>query len=337
MNTTIPKIRVQHSVPSSKQLGDIIRSAFGLPSSSNCKFIYQGSNDIYKVQTSEENCFARLARTGARNKEQINAELQILHHLNEQGLDVASPLRSVTNNQTLEIAAPEGTRYLNLFTEAKGRVNSTPSKLDIETIGQTLGRLHLAAERTPLFSELPIYDVETCANRSCMTISRFLRSDHEIRKFGAFFLSISQSLKKALAALPLEEFSWGIIHGDFVTCNIHKIRDGQISLFDFERVGYGWHAYEVGAYIGHIASNSKLSHFPVIYQRFIKGYESVKQLSKAEKEAIPIFHLMRRLWIRGICCAQYEDWSNSFMNTENWEDEVKKLKRWIQAFHLFHP
>jgi len=68
--------------------------------------------------------------------------------------------------------------------------------------------------------------------------------------------------------------------------NIHYDGD-ELTLFDFDHCAYGWRAYEL-ALTEFIPEAKKIE--------LLKGYESIRPLSQGEKESIPVFAKLRRLW-----------------------------------------
>ena len=335
----IERVNTQHSIPDSTFIGEVIGKHHNIPDITSCSFFYEGSNDIYKIETSQEIYFARLTRHGKRSLASINSEIEILLELSKSVPNISTPLRSPNSGPTLSLATPEGIRYLNLFTEAKGQTANNLTLNQLKEIGRTLGAIHSASDLIPRHSALPSFNLDTCISQGASSIYKFLRNDSEIRKHSFFFQSLAIKLRKLFGSFELSSLPYGIIHGDFVSCNLHLKTDGSVSVFDFDRIGYGWRAYEVGAYLGHLASYSfkfgEKVNFSQLTEAFLKGYESKTDFSKTEKSLIPLFHLMRRLWILGVCCDNHEDWSHSFLNTKSWETEVTKLKKWTTNFQIF--
>lgn len=242
-------IKSIHSTLDPGQLFEKLNAQFDFPKSSHCKYFFRGSNDIYKIYTPEEDYFLRLSNHGTRTEQEILDEIEFLNHWQQTSVGVAQPIPNKNGTYVLPVEAAEGTRFLTLFQEAKGQSLATPSPAQLRKIGIELGKLHLRSNRFPLKPNFPFYDLNYCLTQSSRNICVFLRQRSEIREHCLAFQSLSLDIKKRLSKFPLESFSWGPIHGDFIHGNFKMNSEGEISVYDFERIGYGWRAYEIASYI----------------------------------------------------------------------------------------
>ena len=119
---------VQFSVLSSRALEKAILSKYSIKRPFKCQFFTPGLNDIYIVRTPEETYYLRISIYGWRNKEELEAEIELLNYLHNLGISVAIPVPDNEGKYIQEINAPEGIRYAVLFTEAKGEKNDNPDQ-----------------------------------------------------------------------------------------------------------------------------------------------------------------------------------------------------------------
>jgi Ser/Thr protein kinase RdoA (MazF antagonist) len=88
---------------------------------------------------------------------------------------------------------------------------------------------------------------------------------------------------------------WGVCHGDVSSDNLRISADGTGTIFDFDRAAKGWRAYDLAA----VAWISCSRQEPAIWEAFVEGYRSKRNLTRADISAVPVFHLLRRLWSLG--------------------------------------
>ncbi|MBP5975491.1 phosphotransferase [Brasilonema sp. CT11] len=108
-------ISVIHSIPDSEALIDTVLRHYPISDIRNCKLYKRGLNDTYLVETEQQRYILRVYRRGWRNKQEIDFELELLAFLHEQKQSVAYPIVRKNGVLTTEIAAPEGTRYVAVF------------------------------------------------------------------------------------------------------------------------------------------------------------------------------------------------------------------------------
>ena len=332
MKASVAQIRAVHSTLCPKQLGEILSEQYDLPKELICSYFLRGTNDIYKVQTSEKTYFLRIHRANTRSYESIAKEADLLKLWKQSGIEIAQPISNRNGDSVWQVEAPEGVRNAILFEEAKGNPDPTPQPELLEETGRTLAKIHKSGLRFPLVEGFPHYDTEYCIKESLKTLSDFLQFRSDIKEFGIFYQNLALNLNRALAECDLKDFAWGPVHGDFISCNLMLGLDGRVTVFDFDRIGYGWHVFEIASYLGHLCVHRNISDYKPLYQQisyfFLKGYESTQTISEEEKSLIPVFYLMRRLWMRAVCCRQYVDWSNQFLTLSNWKHDIHKGRRW---------
>ena len=332
MRLSAPAIQATYSTLDPVQLGAFACDRFGLSKDFRCTYLLRGTNDIYKLESPHQTLFLRLHRFGKRSEVSLKAEAQMLDLWNQVGQPVTKALRAPDGEQVIPVQAPEGIRYITLIEEAEGKSNPTPPPALLHRAGRTLAELHQTALRFPQTDTLPYYDLEYCINESVNEIAQFLHSRPEVRNLSIFYQKLAITLLRKLSEAPLESFKWGLIHGDFLHGNFFFNKEGKLSIFDFDRIGYGWHAFEIATYTGHLTVHRIVKDHNELYQSiskcFLKGYEEVAPLNQSERELLPYFYLMRRLWMRAASCRQYTDWSNHFFSESNWRRDVIKAKRW---------
>ena len=114
MNEIFP---VLESILSPAELIDKVLPGFGLDDLAECSFYSGGFNHTYQVKTaSGQTCYLRAYRRSWRTLADIQFELDMLAHLQQKGFPAARPVPYQDGNLFCSVPAPEGTRYLALFT-----------------------------------------------------------------------------------------------------------------------------------------------------------------------------------------------------------------------------
>jgi Ser/Thr protein kinase RdoA (MazF antagonist) len=154
-------------------------------------------------------------------------------------------------------------------------------------------------------------------------VSNFLNTDTEEMDF---MKTAQKYLLTEFENADTSQLRHGIVHLDIWFDNLNITRDNKVTLFDFDFCGNGWLCLDIAYYILQLHNIEKYD--PKDYQpkveSFIKGYESVTEISDEEKRLIPALGVSLYFFYLGIQCQRYHNWSNSFLS-ENY------LKRFING------
>jgi len=137
--TTFPVIA---STLSAKQLGDFVINRYGLDDKYQCSLFRTGMNHTYFLSNSETKYVLRVYSHNWRSKSEIIEELEFLKSLKKNNLSVSFPIEDKDGGFIQEINAPEGIRYVVLFSFAQGEKIRF---MDIETcfrIGSLMANIH---------------------------------------------------------------------------------------------------------------------------------------------------------------------------------------------------
>jgi len=284
----------------SSEVLELVNAQYSLlGKASNCKLLRRGFNDNYLVGIDSDWYIFRLYFNGKYYIESPDAfqfELDLLDHLYKEGVPVA-PAKRRDNNELLGwTATPKGERAFALFSYAKGDL-LTRKTVNLERcflVGKATAQLHLAAnsfnsehsryrlDRKYLVDE-PLRIVAQQSDESLRTVSE--QEVENIEKMISEMQPIEE-LIDIINSLDISGDQFGIIHSDLHPGNIHF--DGnQPTFFDFDHCAYGWRAYEL-VMTETMPDEQKAELF--------KGYESVRPLSKDERDCIPVFAKLRKLW-----------------------------------------
>ena len=223
-------------------------------------------------------------------------ELDLLEHLHSAEIPVAPAIRR-NNNELLGLTATTlGERAFALFAYAPGDI-VTMNSVTLERcflVGKTTAELHVAAnsfqsshsryhlDRKYLVDE-PLRMIAQQSDDALRTLS-----EREVKELEDMVSSMQpiEELIETIISLEVSGDEYGIIHSDLHPGNIHFVGN-QPTLFDFDHCAYGWRAYELA-----------ITEFMPEHQKteLLKGYESVRPLGRRERDCIPVFAKLRRLW-----------------------------------------
>jgi Ser/Thr protein kinase RdoA (MazF antagonist) len=112
---------VNYSTLSQDALAIEVLPGFGIGKLSECLFYTGGFNDTYRVKTIDgKTYFLRVYRRSWRSLADIQYELDVLSHLKQKDFPATRLVPYQDGQLYCTVPAPEGTRYLVLFTEALG-------------------------------------------------------------------------------------------------------------------------------------------------------------------------------------------------------------------------
>jgi Ser/Thr protein kinase RdoA (MazF antagonist) len=282
---------VIYSTLCSQALITLVQQEYEIQEIEACEFWNRGLSDIYLITTSTALYILRISHCHWRSQSEIQFELEFLDFLQQRQLPVAVPLPTKQDQLFIEIEAPEGKRYLSLFTYAAGEValgdlNPTQSY----TLGNTLAQIHQTSLDFHSPVSRPPLDLSFLVDNSLETIIPFFQHRHQDLDY---LLEAGSQIKQTLQDLPQTDPYWVVCWGDPHSGNVHFTPEGDLTLFDFDQCGYSWRAFDIGKFL-QIAIRTGINRR--VRESFMQGYETVWQLTEAEKVALPGFTQTAHLW-----------------------------------------
>lgn len=261
----------------------------------NADLIRKGFNHNYYVETDRGQFVLRVYLNGKyyiRGSCDFRFELELLNFLSSKGLPVARPIPNTGNDwlSTVEINGVD--RHFALFSFVQG-LNAEDAlkegqfrRPQLPMIGRTFALLHQAC------------DSFVCQHhRYHLNLETYLL-DEPLRYFGQlleqrdlgdleFFNKRADEIRDQISPLEMQKPNYGLIHADLNVENILFGDDGTYTIIDFDHCAYGWRIYDFA-----VAAFQN----PDMRQDFLAGYETVRSFSELEKELIPLFSLLSRIW-----------------------------------------
>ena len=308
---------------SARQLGDFVKDRYGLDDKYNCTLFRTGMNHTYFLSNTETKYVLRVYSHNWRSKIEIIEELELLNSLKNENLSVSFAIKDKVGAFIQEINAPEGTRYLVLFSFAQGEKIRFMDKETCFRIGSLMANMHNHTENKNI--NRVSYHKESLIESPYGYLKQFfsdkLPEMEFIREFGGNFQNSDFDNTKT-----------GIIHMDIWYDNMAVTAEKEITIFDFDFCGNGWQILDVGYFCKQLFFiESDKTQYELKMQSFLRGYQSNRFLSEKELSLIPKAGASIFIFYLGVQ-AQRFDWSNIFLTENYLKMFVGRIKAWMDYY-----
>lgn len=282
---------VVYSVLASSGLVAKVLPCYELETVEACRFWHHGLSDIYLVETQTRLYILRVSHSHWRTKTDIEFELDLLEFLHQHMIPVAYPIRTREHKLFIEIDAPEGKRYANLFVYAPGKValgDLNPGQS--YKLGETVALLHQTALGFRCQTHRQTLTLDYLLDDSFRAIGPFLEA--KIADLD-YLTEVMIQVKSQLQYFPKDPPLWTVCWGDPHSGNVHFTLDRQLMLFDFDQCGYGWRIFEIAKFL-QISLTTGLA--AKARSAFIDGYQSITLLMNDEIAVLQPFTVAAHIW-----------------------------------------
>lgn len=284
------------------QVLEVATTRFGTHKDALKKFPeYEGAaNLVYEYEIDQKPLILRISFTPERTLEQIQAELQFVNYLSENGVNVSKPVPSQNGNFVETIPAAGIPFHIVTFVKGKGmRVpdngyryrSDAPIEEYFRNWGRVLGQMHALTKNyhpeSNVIKRPEWFDLHKSRLATANQLpDRLHRAQTQI-----------QFLLDELKSLPRDKGSFGLIHGDFNDGNFTvDYANGDITIFDFDDSCYFWFMYEIASaweggigrtmFRGLAERKSFMEHY---MEQVMEGYNHENLLSDEWLERLPLF------------------------------------------------
>jgi Ser/Thr protein kinase RdoA (MazF antagonist) len=328
-------IPVVHSVPSGDGLAALVRSDYALGEPAECRYLSRGLNDTYLLRTTCGGRYiVRVYRAGWRTPAAIRFEFDFLEHLAGKGVRVSTPAARRDGELFRAVRAPEGIRYIALFTYADGRP-PTWSGEQCAAYGRAAAALHNASDDFVSRHERFRVDLDYLVDRPLRTLRPLMAERAQE------YASLQQMAERLHARIDglAPALSWGIGHADLQVKNVHladgvdgaapsRALEDALTFFDFDCCGPTWRAFDL-AWCRMEAAQAREQG---AWSAFLRGYRERRPLGRVDVGAIPWFVLAIRIWWMGLIAELGPEWGAGWLD-EYLTQNITFLRRWERA-HL---
>lgn len=326
------RLPIQASTLSSVALAPFIAYAYGLRRPVRCRLYRISINDTYKVEDAHGSYMFRVYRRGWRTKSEIEAELDLLTHLHENGIKVSVPARGRNGERIQSFGAPEGTRYGVLFTFVHGRPVFEMNTTQMGVLGRAVAELHGVADKLGRPLNRPRYGLREMVAIPLRQIKPYLA--HRPKDY-AYLKLIGAILARRIALLPQTPPAYGVCHWDVHAENLRFDERGKVHFFDFDCAGYSWRAGEMAGVLAGLVWNGKgKADWARCWNAFQGGYSRKRELSKAELSATPVLVPLNMLWVAGFHAYGTQGWGWGTINDAYFDHLIGSVRRVVRDFSL---
>jgi len=314
---------VTASTISEKELGEFAKDKYELNKNYVCKLFRTGMNHTYFISNNETKYVLRVYSHNWRSKSEINEEINLLNLLSENNLNVSFPIKDKHGEFIQKINAPEGIRYIVLFSFAKGdkirfinqdtcfKIGSLMAKFHDLTLNKTINRIS--------------YSKNSLIEQPYDYLKQFFSEELPEMKF-------IKEIRNTFVNSDFDNIQSGLVHLDIWYDNMAITKENEITVFDFDFCGNGWQILDIGYFckqLFFIESDKKQYELKV--QNFLKGYQKIKELSDKELKLIPKAGASVFVFYLGIQ-AQRFDWSNVFLSENYLKMFIGRIKSWNEYY-----
>lgn len=322
--TTFPVIA---STLSETDLGNFIQEKYNFNENSECKLFRTGVNHTYFLSNTQTKFVVRVYCHQWRTKSEIQEELELLNLLKTHNLSISFPIPDTNGDYIQEINAPEGLRYVVVFTFAEGEKMRFMTSETCSAIGSLMAKIHNITATKKI--DRANYDSDSLLNKPYDYLtSYFSEALDEMKYLKEIGAKISRNFKKS----DLLENQKGIVHLDIWYDNLSVNSNNEITIFDFDNCGNGLLILDIGYFckqLFFIESDKQIYESKV--ESFLNGYRKKRNLLDNELKLIPDAGASIFMFYLGVQ-AQRFDWSNIFFTENYLKMFVGRIKNWMDYY-----
>lgn len=336
---------VSHSLLSAQALGLFVQEVYDVGAVRACVLLQHNLNDTYLIEATTGRYILRVSQarraTGLswRARDDILFELDVLRYLADSGAAVAGPLWRSDGSLVSSVQAPEGMRFLALFTYAPGEPLTPPRQTEAIALryGAAVAALHTATAGFSSAHPRFTLDLDYLLARPLALVQPYLAQ----RPADWRYLSdLGAAVTERLLVPQSRGLDYGVCHGDAQGGNAHMTADGTITFFDFDVCGMGWRAYDIavffwGAALGRTRLGWDAQTVERLCSAYLSGYQARRPLDSVDLEAIDPCVILRQFWYLGLEAGNWDTWGIGEAQREAFFDrELRFLREWATERRL---
>jgi Ser/Thr protein kinase RdoA (MazF antagonist) len=274
-------------IPHILHLSHWLREQLGTVAQPEVALLRAYTNDVYRVEVEGERFALKLYGVGWRDDAAIRWEIDLLHHLARQGVNVAQPVPDRNGEALGEVVLDGERRQAVLFAWADGSKPKAPfTPAMYRRQGMAAATIHLAADGFTSPYARPPLDLDHLIAQPIAFIET-IPGNHQAK---STLRSIADDLSAAITSLAEQGLDWGPCHGDLTFDNVHHTAEGKTVWYDFDSGGPGWRAIDLQGWAATMPDRQK------DWQAFLAGYQEVRPLNERDIAAAPYLHLAQDVW-----------------------------------------
>ncbi|GEM50252.1 hypothetical protein EB1_00420 [Empedobacter brevis NBRC 14943 = ATCC 43319] len=315
------------STLSQTELGEFINEKYQLKDHFNCKLFRTGVNHTYFLSNVNTKYVVRVYCHNWRTKAEIQEELDLLNSLKKYNLSVSTPIPDKNGNLIQEILAPEGLRYVVLFTFAEGEKMRFMTNETCFAVGSMMAKIHNVTA-TKKINRIN-YNSDVLLYKAYEKLNLFFSENLDEM---IYLKQISSKIAKRFKKIHLSEHQKGIVHLDIWYDNLSVNKENEITIFDFDNCGNGSLILDIGYFCKQLFFiETDKNKYETKVESFLNGYKKERNLSGKELDLIPESGASIFVFYLGVQ-AQRFDWSNIFLTENYLKMFVGRIKNWLDYY-----
>lgn len=315
---------VTRSILSTTALSEVVARDYPIGKPNDCQFLQFGLNDTYVLKINTTAYVLRLYRRGWRSLPEIQYELDVLLFLQNAGVRVSVPIQRADGRFVGTVHAPEGERYMVLFTFAPGRELTYDSKYEDAacSYGKIAAQIHTVTEKFTTPHQRAALNLEHLIDSPLRSIRPMLAHRSETWEY---LQTLTGKLRRRVEELAQSGLEQGFCHGDLHWGNAHIQEDHTLTLFDFDCCGMGWRAYDLAVFRWAPRLRKKEAEQ---WPAFLQGYREARTIHEIDLQAVPYFVALRHVWLMGLHVGNRQDFGMGWMNDAYFDQAITFLREW---------
>ncbi len=313
------QLQCSYSTVSCKELMAKVIPDYCIDDPLDCHFWERGSNDTYVIRCSDTRYSLRIYRHEVYPRDEIDFEVDALNYLHDHSFPVAYPIPRRSGGYITEISVPEGMRYVLVTAFAEGSPPKGDSVDDFRLTGESVARLHQVSQGFTTQHRKKDLDLKNFIDDSVNSIRPFL--SHRPEEL-ALLHQYVETARNEVLRIGEDAMDIGFCHGDVHGGNAH-LWNGVLTHFDFEECGFGYRVFDLATFkwaFGLRGSKTEK------WMAFVEGYESVREIGKAEIELLDTFVLLRHVWLIAFHMRNAYDFGGELTSDEYIDRQWRRLK-----------
>tara|TARA_R110002020_G_scaffold174704_1_gene366196 strand:- start:14851 stop:15840 length:990 start_codon:yes stop_codon:yes gene_type:complete len=312
---------VTTSTLSAKELGEFIMDRYQLPKGFGCELFRTGINHTYFLSDKGTKYVIRVYSHQWRSRSEIIAELHLLRLLKANDIRVSFPIEDKNGEFIQELNAPEGIRYVVLFSFAVGGKVRVMTERTCFAIGSLMARMHELTENNTI--ERTTYNKRTLMETPYDLLKRFFPAELPEMEY-------IKSLGTSFKEVDFKDVPSGVVHMDIWYDNMAVHDEKEITLFDFDFCGNGWQILDVAYFCKQLFFlETDKNVYKSKVRSFLDGYRKVRNLSDKEMALIPQAGAAVFVFYLGVQARRF-DWSNIFLTENYLKMFVGRIRSWLE-------
>ncbi len=285
-------------------------------------------NRVFEFTYKNNQFILRVTPREHRSCQQIEAELELVNKLKNEGIPVASSVKLPGASAVEEVELEGDTYYLCVFEKAPGKtwIEEPQNEKTFLEAGRVLGKIHTKNEKLPEKLARPCWRENHYLQNAC----KFIPAEK------SWVLEKMENHIGKLDKLPRTKNNFGLVHGDYNFANM-LYDDSKVTIIDFDEAEYNWFIYDLAVYLfyyllGGDPANMELEPNQLVWKKLGEGYSGEKKLDPELVARLPDFLRLREFILYSslhgsLARGSWGKWQKDFIRTT--EDRLKKNQPFV--------